>query len=161
MAAMRSSAACSRTAAASDWQSTFEQLLIEGCSAPRHELVLRFILEIAAIVALVQLTRQLAVDAIDHGSALYSRPLEERVSPALDVLVVLSVQELGSPIEPAFRQPAIPGKDGHVGDRVGAACDVLTLRQATVEHVELAFHLHSKPIDCVFDLLWSIRKIGR
>src|SRR3981189_2104772 len=51
-----------------------------GSRDPRDELVLRFSIEIAAIVALVQLTRRLAVGAIDHG-ALYGRPLEDRVSP--------------------------------------------------------------------------------
>jgi hypothetical protein len=39
-------------------------------------------------VALAQLARRFAAGAIDHASALHRRPFEQRVGPALRVLVV-------------------------------------------------------------------------
>src|SRR5271168_2167570 len=128
-----------------------------GSSFSRGELVLRPGVEIASVVPFVQLAGRLTVNAVDHPSPAYCRPLQECVSPTMHVLVVLHAQELGSSIEPAFYQPAIPREDGHISDRVDAARDVLTLREATLEDVELSLHLHGIPIDCIFDLLRGIR----
>jgi len=57
-------------------------------SARRRDLVLRLGLEITRVVALAQLARRFAAGAIDHASALHRRPFEQRVGPALRVLVV-------------------------------------------------------------------------
>ena len=48
------------------------------------------------------------------------------------------------------RVPTEP--DGHVGDRVLATRHAVALREAAVEHVELAPSLHGEPADRVFDL---------
>src|SRR5690242_15882661 len=118
-----------------------------------RELVLRFSVEVGGVMALVQLGRGLPVDAIDHPPALYRRSFKKLISPALYVSVVLYTQEFSRSVEPAFRQSAIPGKNGHVRYRIGAASDVLTLGQSMIEHVELPFHLHGKAIDSIFNLL--------
>src|SRR5271165_2837057 len=103
-------------------------------------------------MALMQLPRWLAPDAVDHASTLHGRPFEEHVRPSLNVFVFLNTQEFGGAVEPALRQPAIPREDRHVGDRVDAAPDVLVLGQAAVEYVELALHLHREAIDRILDL---------
>src|SRR5262245_36353992 len=117
-------------------QSNDAGLRVECETSTYHELILCLRLEVTCIVALVQLTRWLASDAIDQASALHRRPREQHVSPALNVRVFLHAQELGYAIEPALRKPAIPGKDGHVGNCVGAAPNVLVLRELAVKHVE-------------------------
>src|ERR1700739_4498076 len=120
-----------------------------GSSSSGGELVLRLGVEIASVVAVVQLARRLTVNAVDHPSPPYCRPLHECVSPTTHVLVVLHAQELGGSVEHAFGQRAIPREDGHISDRVDAARDVLTFREATLEDIELSLHLHGKPIDCI------------
>ena len=57
-----------------------------------------------------------------------------------------------APYSRPFDQRAVPGPDRHVGDRVVVAREVLAFRQAPVEHVELALHLHREAVDRVFDL---------
>ena len=79
--------------------------------APSPTLSCVFGVEIAGVVALVQLARGLAADAVDHPPALHGRPFGDRVGPALHVLVLLHAEELGRAVEPALRQPAIPGPD--------------------------------------------------
>jgi hypothetical protein len=44
----------------------------------------------------------------------------------------------------------------HIGDRIFVAGDELIVRKLPVEHVELAFHLHCKTVNGVFDLHRSI-----
>src|SRR5947209_7745575 len=53
------------------------------------QLVLRLGVEVAGVVALVQLLGRLAREAIDHAAAPHRRACEEGVGPALDVLVIL------------------------------------------------------------------------
>src|SRR4030081_2755953 len=76
----------------------------ESCSTRSGELVLRLRVEVASVVALVQLARRLAGETVDHAPALHGRPFEEGVGPALDVLVLLHRQEFRRrTIEPALR----------------------------------------------------------
>ena len=65
-------------------------------------LVLRLSVEIAGLVALMQLARRIAVGAVDLTTALDGGPLQQFVSPAVDVLVILHAEELAAAIEPAF-----------------------------------------------------------
>src|SRR5579862_5294178 len=97
--------------------------------------VLRLGVEIASVVPFVQLARWLTVNAVDHPSSPDCRPLHECVSPTTHILVVLHAQELGGSVENALGQRAIPREDGHISDRVDAARDVLTFREATLEDV--------------------------
>src|SRR5271168_2439353 len=104
---------------------------IRGC-----KLVLRLRVEVAGVVALVQLARWLAGKAVDHAPAPDGRPFKEHIGPALDVLVLVDREELGRPILAELRQPAVPGEDGDVGDRVVGTRGILALRQTAIEHVE-------------------------
>src|SRR5664279_2288529 len=65
-------------------------------------LVLRLGVEIAGVVAFVQLVRGLARGAVDHATALHRRALGDGVGPALHVLVVLHCQEFAAAIEQAL-----------------------------------------------------------
>src|SRR5579872_6318834 len=103
-------------------------------------------------MALVQLARGLAGGTVNHPTALHGRPLQQSVSPALDVLIVLHAEELSGSVGPTFDQSSVPRENGHVGNRVGASCDVLAIGQTPVEYIQLALHLHGKPIDGIFDL---------
>src|SRR6516165_2461225 len=125
---------------------------LTSCSIGGRELVLRLGFEIAGVVAFVQLARWLAGKAVDHATALDGRPLVDHVGPALDVLVLVHRQELGRAVLPKLGQPAIPGKDGNVGDRIAIAGHVFALRQPAIEHIEQAFRLHREAIDRIFDL---------
>src|SRR5262249_31401596 len=53
-----------------------------------RELVLGAELEIAGVVALAQLGRGIALQAVDNAPALDRRPRADGIGPALDVLVV-------------------------------------------------------------------------
>ncbi|HEY9217646.1 MAG TPA: hypothetical protein VIO94_06320 [Phenylobacterium sp.] len=57
--------------------------------AGHRQLVLRAGCEVARVVALVQLLRQLAIKSVDDAPALDRRALNNGVGPALDVDVVL------------------------------------------------------------------------
>lgn len=46
-----------------------------GNLALPRELVLSFGIEVAGVVALVELSRRVTVGAVDHGAALYRGPL--------------------------------------------------------------------------------------
>src|SRR5581483_2356815 len=72
------------------------------------DFVLCFGLEIAGVMALVQLALGIAGDAIDHAPALYRRALGELVGPAVDVLVFVHGEELAGAIDQAFRERAVP-----------------------------------------------------
>src|SRR5437763_1583471 len=62
------------------------------------ELVLRLRVEVAGVVALVQLLGRIAGGAVDHAPALHGRPRVDLVSPAVDVLVLLRAKELGAAV---------------------------------------------------------------
>src|ERR1700681_3754337 len=57
------------------------------CLRRFSDLVLRLRLEIAGVMALMQLARRIALDTVDHAAALHGRTLGELVGPALHVLV--------------------------------------------------------------------------
>ena len=88
-------------------------------------------------MALVQLTGEFAIDAVDHSPASDGRPLGDRVDPARNVLVLFCLKELGSLIEPALCQTCVPRPDGDIGDCVVAASDEFVCFEPPVEHVEL------------------------
>src|SRR5690606_41335135 len=54
--------------------------------------------EVAGVVAFVELAGKLADYAIDHAPALHRRPRGNRVGPALDVAIILDLQEFASVI---------------------------------------------------------------
>src|SRR5882762_6981206 len=116
-----------------------------------HQLLLRFHLKITGIMALVQLTGEFTIDAIDHSPALDGWPLGDRVDPSRNVLVLLCLKELGSLIEPALCQACVPRPDGDIGDGVVAAGDVFGCLEPPVEYVELTLCLHGKPIYGIFN----------
>src|SRR5262245_10779954 len=64
-------------------------------SGLRRQLILRSGLEVAGMMALVQLLRRIADGAVDHAPALHGGPPGDRVGPALNVGVLLNLQELG------------------------------------------------------------------
>ena len=103
-------------------------------------------------MAFPELAGGVAEGAVDHAAALDGGALGDGVGPALDVFVVLHRQELARLIDHALGQGAVPRPDGHVGDGVDVAGQKLAFRQAAVEHVQLAFHLHGEAIDGIFDL---------
>src|SRR5258708_7705949 len=113
------------------------------------ELVLRLCVEIAGVVALVQLARGLAPGAVDHAPALHSRALGDRVGPALHVLVCLDLKEFARTIQQALREAAIPGPHRDVRDGIIVACEIFVVWKAAVKHVELALYLHRESIDRV------------
>src|SRR5215831_7704914 len=53
------------------------------------ELVLRLRVEVAGVVALVQLLGGVARKPVDHAPAPHRRPFQKHVGPALDVLVLV------------------------------------------------------------------------
>lgn len=81
------------------------------------QLVLRPGVEVAGVMAFVQLARRLAAGPVDLAAARYRRPCEDLVGPAQDVLVFVHGQEFVGTVLPAFDQAAVPGPDCHVGDR--------------------------------------------
>src|SRR5882762_6492565 len=121
-----------------------------------HQLLLRFHLKITGIMALVQLTGEFTIDAIDHSPALDGWPLGDRVDPSRNVLVLLCLKELGSLIEPALCQTSVPRPDGDIGDGVVAAGDEFVRFESSVEHVELTLRLHGEPIYSIFDPGWRV-----
>src|ERR1700704_6831277 len=80
----------------------------KAASSRRGNLVLRAGLEIAGVVAFVQLTGGLAPSAVDHASALHRRAFGDGVGPALHVFVLLHAQEFAGAVEHALRQAAVP-----------------------------------------------------
>jgi GMC oxidoreductase len=124
---------------------------LRGLLTSRHQLLLRFRLEITGVVAFVQLTGEFAIDAVDHPTALDGWPLADRVDPAPNVPVLFRLKELGSLIEPALCQTCVPRPDGDVGDRVVATSDVFVRFEPPVEHVQLTLRLHGEPVYGIFD----------
>src|SRR3546814_18580220 len=82
---------------------------------PTRNLVLRLRIEVVGVMALVQLLGRVAGYAIDHASASHRGPRQNRVGPALHVLVVLHRQELDRAVLPALAPAAIPGESRNVG----------------------------------------------
>jgi len=113
-------------------------------SVLRADLVLRFGLEIAGVMALVQLFFRRPAGAVDHSPALDGRALTDFFRPACQIFIFVRLQEcarvvVGGAVQHAV---AVPRSDRHIGDRIFVAGDELIVRKPPVEHVELAFHLH-------------------
>src|SRR5690349_8695391 len=104
-------------------------------SARGGNLVLRLHLEVAGVVALVQLARRLTGGAVDHPPALHGRPCPYLFGPALNILVFMDREEFASPVTVELHQTAIPRPDGDVGNCVFGTGDVLALGQTLVEHI--------------------------
>lgn len=124
----------------------------------RVDLVLRLRREIAGVMALVQLFFRRPASAVDHSPALDGRALADFFRPARQVFIFARLQELARVVVGRAVQHAVaaPRPDRHIGDRIFAAGDELIVRKLPVEHVELAFHLHCKTVNGVFDLYRSI-----
>src|SRR5262249_14380502 len=127
-----------------------------GC--PRASTLSRLRLEIAGVMALVQLFFRRPVGAVDHSPALDGRALADFFCPAREVFIFARLQKLarvviGGAVQHAV---AVPRPDRHIGNRIFVAGDELIVRKLPVEHVELAFQLHCKTVDGVFDLHRSI-----
>src|SRR5258708_2389015 len=93
-----------------------------------RELVLRLRFEVAGIVPLVELIRGIAAQPVDFAAALYRRASADHRRPALQMLIILHLQEFGAAILVVLRQAAIPRPDRDVGDRIGIAGDVFAFR---------------------------------
>src|SRR5258708_22124110 len=91
------------------------------------------------------------MSAVDHAPALYGGTFQQRVHPALNMLVFPDAEELRSAIGPSFDQSAVPGKNGDVGDRISVAGDVFVVGKTSVQYIELALGFHGETIDGVFD----------
>src|SRR5262245_23687739 len=76
-----------------------------------NQFVLRLRIEVAGIMALVQLPGWLAHGPIDHPTAFDGGPLRDCLCPANDVHVVPPLQELARFVLCAERQSAVPGPD--------------------------------------------------
>ena len=96
------------------------------------ELILRLRLKVAGVVALVQLARRLAGEAVDHASAPDRRPLGDGIGPALDILVLRHLQELAGLVDQALGERAVPGPDRHISDGVLRPAQVFAFGQAPV-----------------------------
>src|SRR5882757_5006225 len=92
-----------------------------------RQLVLSPQLEVAGVMAFMELVRGIALQAVDDASALDGRAIADQVGPALDVLVVADRQELARAIQQALGQPAVPWPHRDVGDGVVVAGQVLAL----------------------------------
>src|SRR5262249_7034632 len=127
-----------------------------GCA--RGDLVLRFGREIAGVMSFVQLFFKRPGGAVDHPPALDSRALADFFCPARQIFIFVRLQELARVVVGgAIQHPvAVPQPDRHIGNRIFVARDEMIVRKLPVEHVELAFQLHCKTVDGVFDLHRSI-----
>ena len=99
----------------------------------------------------MQLVFQGAGDPVDFASALHGRALGHFIGPTQDVGVFVHAQKLAAFVHLPFGGGAIPRPNGHVGNGVGVATDEAVVRQALVQHVQLAFDLHGKAVNGVFD----------
>src|SRR5690625_1944927 len=120
------------------------------------ELILRAGIEIAGIVALVQLLGRIAPGAIDHAPALHSRPLGDLLGPTIHMLVTAGIEEFRGLVGLIAHQRAIPRPNRHIGNRVIIADDIRMLGQTTIQHIQLPLHLHGVAIDRILILLWRI-----
>ncbi|RMN75181.1 hypothetical protein ALQ52_04431 [Pseudomonas cannabina pv. alisalensis] len=98
-----------------------------------------------------------APGAVDLLAFYHCRARCNFLSPADEVRVFMHRQELGSRINLVAHQRAIPWPHGDISNRIRVARQVVVFRQATVQHVELTFGLHRKPVDGVLELLGRIR----
>src|ERR1700693_2716057 len=86
----------------------------------RADLVLRFGLEIAGVMALVQLLFRQPAGAGDHSPALGGGALADFFRPACQVFIFVRLQErprvvVGGAVQHAV---AVPRPDRHIGDRI-------------------------------------------
>src|SRR3546814_19314845 len=79
------------------------------------QLVLRAKIEVRRVVPLAKLARRISGHAVDHASALDRRARRALVGPALDILVIVDLQELARVIDASLGTRAIPGPALHVG----------------------------------------------
>ena len=105
------------------------------CGLALREFVLRAGLEIAGVVPLVQLAGRVALQSIDHAPALDCGARSDGVGPALNMAIVLHLQELPTPVQQALGQRAVPGPDGDIRNRVGVAGHVFMVCQMAIEHI--------------------------
>src|SRR5690348_6229343 len=87
----------------SSWPATGTAGHDEG--SVRGQLVLGLGIEVAGVVAFVQLLRGFPLQTVDHAAALHCRACIDRVSPANNVLVLVCRQELGPAIRIELDQP--------------------------------------------------------
>lgn len=116
------------------------------------QFVLRLRVEVAPIMAFVQLLSKIAYGAVDHPAPLNGGPLGNRLCPADDMNVLLPLQELTRTVLCALRQAAIPGPNRHIGDRVLIASHILVFREVPIQHVQLALRFHREPVDRILNL---------
>jgi hypothetical protein len=121
-------------------------------SISRRQLVLRFGVEIAGMMSLVQLARGVTHHAVDHPTTLDRWPRADLVGPADDVFVFLHSQELSRIVDQPFHQRAVPRPYRHIGNRIFVARHIFAGPKIAVEHIELPLHLHGKPVDGIFHL---------
>ena len=69
------------------------RLSLRGC----RELVLRLRFEVAGIVPLVELIRGIAAQPVDLAAPFHRRALADQRRPALQILIILHLQEVGAP----------------------------------------------------------------
>src|SRR3546814_6966642 len=74
------------------------------------QLVLRAQVEVRRVVAFAKLARRIAGNAVDHAPALDRRALRELVGTALDILIVVDLQEFACLIDEPFAEPPNPGQ---------------------------------------------------
>src|SRR5260221_3231121 len=73
-----------------------------------RQLVLCPQLEVAGVMAFMELVRRIALQAVDDASPLDGRAIADQVGPALDVLVVADRQEIARANHQALCQPPGP-----------------------------------------------------
>ena len=107
--------------------------MTEVKSGRRLKLVLGLRFEVAGVVAFVKLARRVSEGPVDHPSALHGRALRDLVGPALDVLVVLHLEEFAGLIDQPLGERAIPGPGRDIGNRVFAAAQIFAFAEPPVE----------------------------
>ena len=107
---------------------------------------------------LTQLLFQRPICPVHDSATLHRRSRIDLLRPALNIGVALHIQKFpGANIGPVQRNPAIPGPDRNIGDRILIASDIFMFAKLPVEHVELPLHLHRVAVDGIFYLF---RRIG-
>src|SRR5581483_10582874 len=121
------------------------------CLRRLSDLVLCLRLKVTGIMALVQLARGIALNAVDHAAALHRGALRELVGPALHVLVFVQGEDFAGAVNEPLGERAVPRPGRHVGDGVLVACKIFVVGEPAVEHVHLPLHLHGVTVDGIFD----------
>ena len=74
------------------------------------------------------------------------------VGPAINVDIVLYLQEFGRSIQQALRERAVPRPDRDICDRIFRPSHVFVRSKMAIEHIKLPLRFHREPIDRIFDL---------